>query len=127
MTALAQLTDNQVLSLAASIEQFSAHVLARAVVQAARERQAPLCAVSDVSETTGHGLRGHVRLADGAEERVIEVAVGNRKFMRALAIALPQALVAERERRTEDGQIASFLALDRRRLRAAGLRRPSAS
>ena len=43
---------------------------------------------------------------------MIEVAVGNRKFMRALAIALPPALVAERERRTADGQIASFLALD---------------
>jgi heavy metal translocating P-type ATPase len=109
---LARLTDIQVLSLAASIEQFSAHVLARAVVQAARERQAPLCEVSDVRETTGHGLRGHVRLADGAEERVIEVAVGNRKFLHALALSPPQALVAERERQSEDGQIASFLALD---------------
>jgi heavy metal translocating P-type ATPase len=108
----APLTEEQLLSLAASVEQFSAHVLARAVVQAARERQAPLCAVSDVSETTGHGLCGKVRLSTGAEERVIEVAVGNRKFMRALAIALPEALVAERERRTVDGQIASFLALD---------------
>jgi heavy metal translocating P-type ATPase len=109
---LPHLTDNQVLSLAASIEQFSAHVLARAVVQEARERQAPLCAVSEVRETTGHGLRGRVRLADGADERVIEVAVGNRKFLRALTISPPQALVAERERRTEDGQIASYLALD---------------
>jgi heavy metal translocating P-type ATPase len=107
----AQLTDAQVLSLAASIEQFSAHVLARAVVQAARERQAPLCAASEVSETTGHGLQGTVRLVSGVGERLIAVAVGNRKFMRALDIALPPALIAEREQRTADGQIASFLAL----------------
>jgi heavy metal translocating P-type ATPase len=108
----ASLTEEQLLSLAASVEQFSAHVLARAVVQAARERQAPLCAVSDVSESTGHGLCGKVRLFTGAEERVIAVTVGNRKFMRALEIVLPEALVAERERRTVDGQIASFLALN---------------
>jgi heavy metal translocating P-type ATPase len=110
--APASLTEEQLLSLAASVEQFSAHVLARAVVQAARDRQTPLCAVSDVSETTGHGLRGKVWLSAGAEERALEVAVGNRKFMRALEIESPEALVAERERRTADGQIASFLALD---------------
>jgi heavy metal translocating P-type ATPase len=108
----APLTEEQLLSLAASVEQFSAHVLARAVVRAARDRPAPLCAVSEVSETTGHGLRGKVRLDTEPDERVIEVAVGNRKFMRALDIALPEALVAERERRTADGQIASFMALD---------------
>jgi heavy metal translocating P-type ATPase len=108
----AQFTDAQVLSLAASIEQFSAHVLARAVVQTARERQAPLCAVSEVSETTGHGLQGNVRLINGVSERIIAVAVGNHKFMRALDIALPPALIAERERRTADGQVASFLSLE---------------
>jgi heavy metal translocating P-type ATPase len=107
-----QFTDTQILSLVASIEQFSAHVLARAVVQSARERQTPLRAVSDVSETTGYGLRGKIHLPTERGEQVIEVAVGNRKFMRALAIALPPALVAERARRTADGQIASFFALD---------------
>jgi heavy metal translocating P-type ATPase len=107
----AQFTDAQVLSLAASIEQFSAHVLARAVVQAAREHAAPLCAVSEVSETTGHGLQGSARLVSGAVERIVAVAIGNRKFMRTLGIALPPTLIAERERRTADGQIASFLAL----------------
>jgi heavy metal translocating P-type ATPase len=108
----APLTEEQLLSLASSVEQFSAHVLARAVVQAARERETPLYAVSEVSETTGHGLQGHVRLGSGADERIIVVTVGNRKFMRALGIALPPALIAERERRTADGQIASFLALE---------------
>jgi heavy metal translocating P-type ATPase len=108
----ARFTDAQVLSLAASIEQFSAHVLARAVAQAARERGAPLCAVNEVSETTGHGLQGNARLVSGAGERIVSVAIGNRKFMRSLGIAPPPALIAERERRTAGGQIASFLALE---------------
>ena len=107
-----RLSDEQMLSLLASIEQFSAHVLARAVVQLAQERQAPLCAVNDVSETTGHGLCGKVNLPTKSETRVIEVAVGNRKFMHALNIALSPALLAAREERTTDGQIASFFALD---------------
>jgi heavy metal translocating P-type ATPase len=110
---LPPLTEEQLLSLAASVEQFSAHVLARAVTQAAQERQAPLWPVSDMSETIGHGLHGKVRLSAGPDARGIEVAVGNRKFMRARDIAVPEALVAERERRTAHGQIASFLALDR--------------
>ena len=52
-------------------------------------------------------------LAHGREEQVYR---GRRRQSQVHArpgdIALPPALVAERERRTADGQIASFLALD---------------
>jgi heavy metal translocating P-type ATPase len=119
-----QLTDDQVLSVVASIEQFSAHVLARAVVDAARARQVPLAPVSDVSETTGRGLRGRVTVSEADGERAFEVAIGNRTFMRSLGIELRADLAAERElradlaaereRRTAEGQIGSFVALDGR-------------
>ncbi|HEX6817654.1 MAG TPA: heavy metal translocating P-type ATPase [Ktedonobacterales bacterium] len=114
---LAALTDDQVLSLAASIEQFSAHVLACAVVRAAAERQVPLAPASDIAETTGHGLRGHVMREIGEVGQPagpVEVAIGNRKFMRSLRIPLAPDVLAERERRTARGQIASFIALDGR-------------
>jgi len=108
------LTEEHVLTLVASVEQFSAHVLARAVVAAAHQRRVSLAPVREVTETTGRGLRGRVRLIDeehtGAGE--VEVAIGNRTYMQSLAIRLSPELATERERRTAEGQIASFVALD---------------
>ena len=44
---------------------------------------------------------------------MVEVAVGNRTFMRHLEIVVSEALLADRERRRELGQICSFIAVDR--------------
>ncbi|MFK0113439.1 heavy metal translocating P-type ATPase [Streptomyces sp. NPDC091217] len=49
---------SQVLRLAASIDQYSPHVLAQAVVDAARERGLRLSAPADVSEEPGRGAAG---------------------------------------------------------------------
>ncbi|HEV2460870.1 MAG TPA: heavy metal translocating P-type ATPase [Ktedonobacterales bacterium] len=111
------------LQLAASVEQFSSHILARAVVEAARRREIALLPVCDVEEVPGKGVHGRVTLpdkagsvADGSSDtcRSVTVALGNRTFMRYLDLALPEPLAAERERRAAHGQIASFLALDGR-------------
>jgi heavy metal translocating P-type ATPase len=49
-----------VLRLAASIEKYSKHPLASAVIEAASEEQLRLLNVQDVSESPGEGLTGHV-------------------------------------------------------------------
>lgn len=108
-----------ILQYAASVEQFSAHVLARAVVEAAREKGMTLLSVADVHEVPGKGIAGCVSPAHGERNGTSDaaehiVAVGNRTFMHYLEIPLPHALVAERERRTLEGQIASFIAVDGR-------------
>ncbi|MES5824813.1 heavy metal translocating P-type ATPase [Streptomyces sp. RG80] len=51
---------SQVLRLAASLDQYSPHVLARAVVDAARERGLRLSTPADVSEEPGRGAFGTV-------------------------------------------------------------------
>jgi heavy metal translocating P-type ATPase len=114
--------DDTLLWLVASVEQFSTHILARAVVDAAREQQRPLQIASNMDELLGKGIRGNV-LYDcgdtGNEERdlkavTVDVAVGNRKFMAHLGLPIPPTLLEERERRTAEGQIGSFIALDGR-------------
>src|SRR5205085_8298999 len=50
----------QVLRLAASLDQYSPHVLAEAVVDAARERGLRLSVPEDVSEEPGRGAAGTV-------------------------------------------------------------------
>ncbi len=107
-----------VLGLVASVEQLSTHILARATVEAAQERGLALSAPSEFEETLGKGIHGHVPAPGtdqtcGKENSLLEVTAGNRTFMRSLNIALPEALVAERERRTSEGQIASFIAINR--------------
>ncbi|GAA1965753.1 heavy metal translocating P-type ATPase [Catenulispora subtropica] len=61
----------EVLRLAASLDQVSAHVLAAAVVRAAHERGLALSAPEDVEEVTGQGMRGRV---DGHEVHIGKAA-----------------------------------------------------
>jgi heavy metal translocating P-type ATPase len=113
----ANLKVNTLLGWAAAVEQFSPHILARAVVEAARGRGQALALATNVEEVPGKGTRGQVPFGDahageiGAQETV-EVAIGNRTFMRSLNISLPPDLVAEREQRTAQGQIGSFVAVN---------------
>jgi heavy metal translocating P-type ATPase len=53
--------ESEVLQLAASLEQFSRHPLAKPVLDYAKSRQIVLAEVSDVSEIPGQGLRGTVK------------------------------------------------------------------
>lgn len=57
----------EVLTLAASLDQLSAHVFAPSIVQAARARELPLSFPTDVTETAGAGIAGNV---DGVAVRV---------------------------------------------------------
>jgi heavy metal translocating P-type ATPase len=108
------------LRLAASVEQLSTHILARAVVEAAQDHALHLSSANDFEETFGKGVSGLVPVI--AEDRlikqhsvgdVVEVAVGNRTFMRSLGIAMPATLLSEREQRVAVGQICSFVALEK--------------
>jgi P-type Cu+ transporter len=56
----AGVSDDEVLGLAAALESKSAHPLAHAIVEAAKERSLPLPAVADFVSVTGKGLRGTV-------------------------------------------------------------------
>ncbi len=80
----------------------------------------PLGTVSNFEEIFGKGVQGLVSFvsiegetpASPTMNREVQVAVGNRTFMKYLNIAMPSTLLAERERRATLGQIGSFVALD---------------
>jgi heavy metal translocating P-type ATPase len=116
----AEYDEDTLLRLAASVEQLSTHILARAVVEAAQERALPLRSAHGFEELFGKGVRGQVPVI--AEDKqvacqevndLLEVAVGNRTFMKHLGIAVPLSLRRERERRIDAGQICSFIAVDK--------------
>ncbi|MFL6194741.1 MAG: heavy metal translocating P-type ATPase [Thermoanaerobaculia bacterium] len=101
---------DEMLRLAASLDQVSPHVLAGAIVAAARERGLQLSFPTDVRETLGAGIEG---LVDGRR-----VALGNSSWVRQGTGdgdgPLAQRMEELRERASDEGLANVFVALDGR-------------
>ena len=63
--------DLQVLQIAASLDQYSPHVIAKAIVNAAKERNLNLLPVSNVKENHGEGILGEVSGVDTKVGQII--------------------------------------------------------
>jgi heavy metal translocating P-type ATPase len=90
VVALAHMSADELLTLAASLETYSKHPLAAAVVQAAAERSLDLLQVDELAEKPGQGLTGRVqRQGDGT---VREVSITSRQKFAALDPIRAEAL-----------------------------------
>ncbi len=96
---------DELLRLAASLDQVSPHVLASALVRAARERKLELVFPTDVEERHGAGIEGTV---DGHR-----VALGKATFVSEGAPMPPRAREVRR-RSMLDGSSCIFVAIDGR-------------
>lgn len=104
-----EVTDEEALRLAASVDQISTHVLARSIVAAARGRGMDLVIPRDVTEVAGSGVAAKV------EGR--EVAVGRLGWL--LEGRQPsEALAVFRRRTSRLGPLAVYVSIDGR-VRAA--------
>jgi heavy metal translocating P-type ATPase len=93
---------DDVLALAASLDQSSAHVLAAAIVAAARERDLALHAAQQVTEHAGYGVAGRVGNRS--------VRLGKASFV---VPGRPPAWVRHARRRAAlDGSLTVFVAID---------------
>ncbi|WP_027525541.1 heavy metal translocating P-type ATPase [Bradyrhizobium sp. Ec3.3] len=96
--------EDDVLRIAASLDQASRHVIAQALVAEARRRKLALSIPADVAETPGEGVKGRV------QGRF--VAVGGRRYVRS---QLPDPSQGTTEPAlTAPGAVAVWLALDGR-------------
>ncbi|GLI95844.1 copper-translocating P-type ATPase [Methylocystis echinoides] len=102
---VAEVTENELLRVAASLERASEHPLAQAIVQAAYERNVILTEATDFDSPVGKGVTGRI----GG----LAVAIGNRRFMEELGVNAA-ALDAVAERLRQDGATAIFVAIDGR-------------
>jgi len=93
--------ENEVLRLAASLDQGSEHPLAQTIVAAARERQLLLGKVEGFDSTSGIGVRGNV---DGTA-----LALGNTALMAQLGVTVT-ALAARAEALRAEGASVIHLA-----------------
>ncbi len=103
LRAVGGMGEDELLRLAASLEQGSEHPLATAVVRAARDRNLALAKVDAFDSPAGKGVTGTV---DGRK-----AALGNRAMMEAARIDVA-ALEGPANELRNDGATAIFAALD---------------
>ena len=96
-------TEDEVLCLAASLEQNSEHPLASAIIKAAKERHLSLKATRDFIAEIGKGVQGTI---DGKR-----VALGNIKLLELLNIQ-PEKLIEKADRLRLEGETVMFLILN---------------
>jgi Cu+-exporting ATPase len=106
---VADVSEKDLLRLAASLERASEHPLAEAIVRGAEGRGIKLAAVNVFESITGQGVKGSV---EGHE-----VVLGNRKLLESLAVAVAP-LQKNAEAGRLDGQTVMYVAIDGK---AAGL------
>ncbi len=96
-------TEDQLLSLAASVEVASEHPLANAIVAGAKARSVEIPSHDDFKSITGQGAQA---IVSGRR-----VAVGNAKLMHGLG-AFEQLLADEADRLRSNGQTVMFIAVN---------------
>jgi Cu+-exporting ATPase len=103
---VANLGENDLLRLAASVEQQSEHPLARAIVAGAAARNISVPAVAEFDSVTGGGARGHV------EGRA--VLVGTRGWLAEEGVAALAALDGRAAALQQQGRTVMHVAVDGR-------------
>lgn len=103
--SLTELDENEVLQLAASLDQGSEHPLAEAIVRAARERELVLDKAEEFESGSGIGVRGVVQGQ--------KIALGNTALMEQLGISLGDSNT-EAEKQRAQGASVMYLAVEGR-------------
>ncbi|MCL2877637.1 MAG: heavy metal translocating P-type ATPase [Acidobacteria bacterium] len=98
-----EITEDELLRLAASLEQGSEHALASAVTAEARRRALVFSSAANFQSLTGKGITGTV------DDRFI--AIGNRKLLDHIGVCLHEtnALSTEAEKLQGEGQTVMFV------------------
>ncbi|MGH8050942.1 MAG: heavy metal translocating P-type ATPase, partial [Arenimonas sp.] len=103
LIATADISEDEVLRIAASLDQGSEHPLATAIVNEARKRKLALVKPEAFESSTGIGVRGSI---EGKT-----VALGNTKLMSDIGADI-SSLQAQAETRRATGASVMFLAID---------------
>ncbi|MEW5829023.1 MAG: heavy metal translocating P-type ATPase, partial [Chloroflexota bacterium] len=95
------LTDDEVLALAAAVESRSEHPLATAIVKAAQARNLGLAAATGFRAIPGQGVEGHIG------ERTLWI--GNERLFEERGVEIPAEILGQARALEEDGQTAMYI------------------
>ncbi len=103
VVAVGEMSQDELLRLAASAERRSEHPLGEAIVKAANERGLQLTDVIDFKAVAGHGIAARI------DERPL--LIGNEKLMHENSVAI-DAIKTQAEELTVKGKTLMFMAID---------------
>jgi Cu+-exporting ATPase len=109
-------SEHDLLQIAASVEAQSEHPLARAIVEAARQKQIALREVAEFQSTTGGGVSGNV---DG-----VRVLIGKEKLLLNSKVDISNQLRRQADRLQEQAQTTVWVALDGHAIGVLGIADP---
>jgi len=97
-------SEDEILQLAAALEQSSEHPLAHAIVTGAEEKGLQSQKVDDFDSITGKGVKGKI------SEK--QVAIGNKKLLDNFGLELDDSFSNEVEQRQLEGETVMFVIID---------------
>lgn len=97
-------SDEEILGLAAALEQSSEHPLAHAILSGAEEKGIEVPDVEDFDSVTGKGVKGKV---NGKE-----VAIGNRRLLDEFKVRINDDLLKDVEQRQLEGETVMFVVVN---------------
>lgn len=97
-------SENEILQLAAALEQSSEHPLAHAIVTGAEQKGLKAQKVDDFDSITGKGVKGKI------SEK--QVAIGNKKLLENFGLELDDSFSSEIEKRQLEGETVMFVVID---------------
>jgi Cu+-exporting ATPase len=109
-------TEEQLLSMAAAVEQLSEHPLARAIVDEAKERKIVITTASDFESTTGDGVSGRI----GNQT----IRVGKEKFLSDAGMLISDGLKQASQQLQEKAQTVVWVAVDGKAVGIIGIADP---
>ncbi|MEP7229274.1 MAG: heavy metal translocating P-type ATPase [Ginsengibacter sp.] len=96
--------ENDVLQKIASLNKYSEHPLAEAIVKYGKERKVTFSDVNDFTAVAGKGVTG---IMDGKK-----IALGNKKLMEEISSAIPGKLEDEVHNEQQSGKTVSYISID---------------
>lgn len=97
-------TNDEILKIAASLEQKSEHVLGKAIIEKAKEEKMELFEVSDFEAVPGKGIKGNL-LIDGQKNQAV---LGNREMLKILNLDIKE-MELEIQKLENDGKTVMIL------------------
>jgi len=121
-----EMSEHELLKIAASVEAHSEHPLARAIVEAAKKENIALRVVRDFQSTTGGGVSAQLATASpsggGFDGR--RVLVGKEKFLTDSNVNIADELRKQADRLQEQAQTTVWVALDGHAIGVLGIADP---
>jgi len=106
-------TEDQFLSVAASLEACSEHSVGKSIVEVVRQRNLPFYNISEFKVTPGMGVQGKIKIMTESQGEPgigpwLPAYIGNERYFRENHLALSESLLLERERFQSEGKTVVF-------------------